>query len=99
MTVERLFTFAKRAAVLIPGFDNIKGRKSDLQFVLVTTDIADNSLKKVLDEFQHYPIVQDYDTETIEEHFNLQNCKVLGFAKSDIAKSIYQEMKAKRLNK
>ena len=99
MSVERLFTFAKRAAVLMPGFDNIKGKKSDLHFVLVTTDIAENSLKKVLAEFQHYPIIQAYDSEGIEAHFDLHNCKILGFAKSDIAKSIYQEMKELRLNK
>ena len=97
--VERLFPFVLRSRILIVGRDTLFRSKSKLHFVLITTDISDNSLAEIMSEFSHYPIVQHYTSEELEKHFGIQAAKVVGLAKSGLAQSIYAEMKQHRINK
>jgi hypothetical protein len=97
--VERLFPFALRARILIVGREALLRSKSRLHFVLITHDLSENSRKEVLTDLVHYPIVQRYTAAELEEFFGLKGTKVLGFAKSGLAQSIYAEMKEDRVNK
>jgi ribosomal protein L7Ae-like RNA K-turn-binding protein len=96
--VERLFPFVLRSRNLIVGRDTLLRSKSKLHFVLITTDISDNSRKEILTEFAHYPVVQHYQSEDLENHFGLKSAKVVGFAKSGLAQSLYAELKQHRIN-
>jgi len=97
--VERLFPFVLRSRILIAGRDTLLRSKSKLHFVLITTDIPENSRDEILAEFAHYPVVQHYQTYDLKTHFGLEGTKVVGFAKSGLAQSLYAELKQYRLNK
>ena len=96
--VERLFPFVLRSRNLLVGRDTLLRSKSKLHFVLITTDISENSRDEILSEFAHYPVVQHYQTEDLEHHFGLKGAKAVGFAKSGLAQSLYAELKQHRIN-
>jgi len=73
--------------------------KNKLHFVLITTDISENSRDEILAEFAHYPVVQHYQTHDLKNHFGLEGAKIVGFAKSALAQSLYAELKQYRVNK
>ena len=98
-SVERLFPFAMRARILIAGRETLLRSKNKLHFVLITTDLSEQSRKEILSDFAHYPVVQQYTSAELEDFFGLRGTKVLGFAKSGLAQSIYAELKEHRLNK
>ena len=97
--VERLFPFVLRSRNLLAGRETLQRSKGKLHFVLITTDISDNSRTEILSEFAHYPVVQHYRTEDLEQYFGLTGAKVVGFAKSGLAQSLYAELKEYRINK
>ncbi len=97
--VERLFPFVLRSRNLIAGRDTLLRSKSKLHFVLITTDISENSRDEILSEFAHYPVVQRYQSDDLKTHFGLEGAKVVGFAKSGLAQSLYAELKQYRVNK
>lgn len=97
--VERLFPFALRSRILLVGRDTLRRAKSRLHFVLITRDVSQASRSQVLKDFAHYPVVQHYTSADLETFFHLKGTKVVGFAKSALAQSIYAEMKLHRLNK
>jgi hypothetical protein len=70
-----------------------------LHFVLITRDLSEQSRAEVLSDFAHYPVVQHYTSEELEQFFGLKGTKVVGFQKSGLAQSIYAELKQHRLNK
>jgi hypothetical protein len=88
-----------KSRALIVGRDRLVRSKSQLHFILITTDISDNSREMVLKDFAHYPVVQHYTEADIEAHFGFKGTKVVGFTKSGLAQSIYAEMKQHRINK
>ncbi|HYG36118.1 MAG TPA: hypothetical protein VEC99_15110 [Clostridia bacterium] len=96
--VERLFPFALRSRILLVGRETLQRSKGKLHFVLLTNDLSENSREAMLSEFAHYPIVQNYTSAELEQFFNIRGAKVIGFAKSNLAQSIYAEMKDKRIN-
>jgi hypothetical protein len=97
--VERLFPLALKSRILIVGREKIRHSKSKLHFVLITRDISDNSREEMLKTFQHYPVVQHFLSADLEQFFGLKVAKVIGFAKSTLAQTIYAELKPHRLNK
>lgn len=98
-SIERMFPFVQRAHILIVGRDVLKRSKSKLHFILVTTDTSENSLAQILQDYAHYPVVRCYTSADLEKHFALKGTKVVGFAKSGLAQSIYAELKGFRINK
>jgi hypothetical protein len=66
--------------------------------VLIATDIIANHREEVLADFKHYPVVQHYPAADFERLFKIKGAKTVGFAKSELAKSIYAELKAYRIN-
>jgi ribosomal protein L7Ae-like RNA K-turn-binding protein len=97
--VERLFPFVLRSRILLAGRETLLRSKSKLHFVLITTDISKNSFAEILSDFAHYPIVQRYQSEDLDKHFGLKGAKVIGFAKSGLAQSLYAELKQHRINR
>jgi hypothetical protein len=97
-SVERLFPFVIKSRALLIGRDTLRRSKSKLHFVLITTDISEGSRKEVLTDFSHYPVVQKYFSADLEKFFGVKGAKVVGFAKSGLAQSIYAEMKESRIN-
>lgn len=96
-SVERLFPFALRSRILVVGRDGARRRKGRLQFLLITTDISENSREQMLQDFADCPVVQRYTSAELEQHFKVRGAKVIGFLKSGLAKSLYDELKSHRL--
>jgi len=96
--VERLFPFVLKSRALLVGRDTLYRSRSKLHFVLVTTDISENSRAQILSSFSHYPIVQKYTSAELAFFFGITGAKVVGFAKSGLAQSIYAELKQFRIN-
>jgi hypothetical protein len=97
--VERLFPFVLRSRILLVGRDVLRRSRSKLHFVLITRDVTEASRAALLADFAHYPVVQEYTSEDLEKHFGIRGAKVVGFAKSGLAQSIYAEMRSRRINK
>jgi hypothetical protein len=97
--VEGLFSFVLRSRILLVGRDTLARSKSRLHFVLVTRDLSEASRAEILADFAHYPVVQHYSVEELEKFFGLKGTKVVGFAKSGLAQSIYAGLKEYRINK
>ena len=97
--MERLFPFVLRSRILLVGRDTLQRSKSRLHFVLITRDLSEKSRAQVLADFAHYPVVQLYTSAELEQFFGIKGAKVIGFQKSDLAQSIYAELKHHRLNK
>jgi hypothetical protein len=97
--VERLFSFVLRSRILIVGREILHRSKSRLHFILITTDLSDNSREEILSEYAHYPIVQHYTMEDLLGYFGLQGTRVIGFQKSELAQSIYAGLKEYRINR
>lgn len=96
--VERLFPFVLRTRSLLVGRDTLRRSKGKLHFILITHDLSENSRKQVLQDFAHYPVVQHYTAADLESFFKVKGTKVVGFAKSGLAQSIYAGLKAHRIN-
>ena len=96
--VTRLFPFVLKSRILIVGRDSLHRSKGKLHFVLLTTDISERSRAELLSDFSHYPVVQTYTSSELEQFFGIKGAKVVGFAKSGLAQSIYKELKEYRLN-
>jgi len=97
--VERLFSFVLRSRILIVGRDTLARSKSRLHFVLVTRDLSETSRAEILSGFAHYPVVQHYTMEELEKFFGIKGAKVIGFEKSDLARSLYAGLKQHRINR
>ena len=97
--VERLFPFVMRSRNLLAGRETLLRSKRRLHFVLITDDLSEKSRAEVLSDFAHYPVVRRYTSAELERFFGLKGTKVVGFAKSSLAQSIYAELKEHRLNK
>jgi hypothetical protein len=96
--VERLYPFVLKSRILLIGRDTLRRSKSKLHFVLITTDLSEGSRAEILKDFAHYPIVQKYNSAELDTFFKIKGAKVIGFAKSNLAQSIYAEMKESRIN-
>jgi hypothetical protein len=96
--VERLFPFVLKSRALLVGRDTLARSKSKLHFVLITRDISEKSRQQILADFAPYPIVQHYTEADLEKEFHIKGAKVVGFAKSGLAQSIYAELKEHRIN-
>jgi hypothetical protein len=98
-SVERLFPFVVKSRAFIVGRDILARSKSNLHFILITTDISDNSRDQILRDYTHYPVVQCYTEADLGKFFAVKGTKVMGFTKSGLAQSIYAELKPHRINK
>jgi hypothetical protein len=93
-----LFGFVIRTRQYLVGRDNLKRNKRKLLFILITEDLATNGLKFVKDNFEDLPVVQKFSMSELEEQFNLNGVKIIGFYKTDLTRSIYEALKDWRMN-
>lgn len=91
--VERLFPFALRARVVIPGRQRLASARKRLEFILLTTDLSENSRRDLVEAFPGCPMLDRYTADDIERLFGFRNTKVLGFVKSSLARSILSELR------
>ena len=98
-SVERLFPLVLQLRKLLVGRKTLRRSKSILHFVLIATDASANVREEVLGDFAHYPVVQHFTGADLEKLFNIKGAKVIGFAKSGLAQSIYAELKEHRINR
>lgn len=98
-SVDRLFSFVLRSRILIVGRETLARSKGRLHFVLITRDLSEMSRAEILSDYAHYPIVQHYTSQELEIFFGIRGAKVIGFRKSDLARSIYAGLKQHRINK
>jgi hypothetical protein len=96
--VARLFPFVLRSRILLVGRDTLRRSKARLHFVLITRDISEASRAEILSDFAHYPVVQNYTADELQKFFGIRGAKVIGFGKSELAESIYAELKGYRIN-
>ncbi len=96
--IEQLFEIAVSSKLLLIGREALRRNKSHLHFVLIATDIIANHREEVLADFKHYPVVQHFTAADFERLFKIEGAKTVGFAKSELAKSIYAELKPYRIN-
>ena len=96
--VEQLLGLAVESKLLLIGRESLSRNKSYLHFVLIATDIIANHREEVLKNFIHYPVVQHFAAADFDRLFKIKGAKTVGFAKSELAKSIYAELKAYRIN-
>ena len=96
--VEPLLALAVESKLLLIGREALRRSKSHLHFVLIATDIIANHREEVLADFKHYPVVQQFTAVDFERLFKIKGAKTVGFAKSDLAKSIYAGLKPHRIN-
>ena len=91
--VERLFPFAVRARVIVPGGDSVARLTRKLEFVLIATDLAARSRSELERKLREVPYFVCYTSAELQQLFSIPGAKVLGFKKSDIARSIRRELK------
>ena len=96
--IEQLMEIAVSSKLLLIGREALRRSKSHLHFVLIATDIIPSHRDEVLADCKHYPVVQHFTAADFERLFKLKGAKTVGFAKSELAKSIYAELKAYRIN-
>jgi hypothetical protein len=96
--VEQLFALAMQSKLLLIGREALRRSKSRLHFVLIATDIIAHHREEVLADFKHYPVVQHFTAADFERLFKIKGAKAVGLAKSELAKSIYAELKSFRIN-
>jgi hypothetical protein len=90
--VERLFPFAVRARVIVPGGDSVDRLARKLEFVLIATDLAPRSREELQSKLREVPNFGGYTSAELQQFFGIPGAKVLGFKKSDIARSIRREL-------
>lgn len=96
--LESLFGFVLRTRQYLVGRDNLKRNKRKLLFILVTEDLSENGLKFVLSNFEDIPVVQYFKMSDLEQTFNLNGVKIMGFYKTDLTRSVYEVIKIWRVN-
>ena len=96
--VQRLFPFAKRSAIIIVGRHKMYHDQNRIAFVLVATDISDNSMQELEKNMPRTPVVQKFSSEELKIHFDQDNAKMIAFKKSDLASSILAELKSYRID-
>lgn len=94
---ETLMAFCKRARNFLLGRETILRRRHQLHFILMTSDISENSRKEILYKFRPYPIVHFGVSEEICRLLGIHNAKVIGFTKGGLSQSLYRCLKSYRI--
>lgn len=76
--LKKLAPFVVRSHAAVTGRLKLVQQQRKLAFVLMTTDVSENSRKEVLREL-FCPVYQALTMAEVEELFHLSNTKILGF--------------------
>ncbi|MCK5802370.1 MAG: hypothetical protein KAI66_06035 [Lentisphaeria bacterium] len=91
-TLAKLAPFALRSRAVVVGRQRMCQIRNKLAFVLVTTDITDNSQREIL-QAHKCPVYQALTSADIERLFEFHNTKVLGFLRNPVSMSMQKEFK------
>jgi len=95
--VERLFPFAVRSRIVVPGRAAMARQQRKLLFILITTDLSAKSREQMQRDFAPLPVVEHYTSAEVETFFHFRGAKVLGFLRSALAQALLKELKPFRL--
>ena len=95
--LDKLAPFARRARCYENGREKLHQHRKKLAFILVTEDLAKNSLDEVLRTFS-CPVYQALTAEEIRQRFDMENTKILGFRKTPLALQMEQCFAGCRIN-
>ncbi|MBR0460149.1 MAG: hypothetical protein IJJ26_13005 [Victivallales bacterium] len=87
---RKLAPFMRRANAVVTGRGKL-AQLRHLAFVIVTTDISENSRDQALRDYA-CPVYQCLTSAEIQELFGLENTKLLGFPASALANSVKEEL-------
>jgi len=91
-TLTKLAPFLLRARVLEVGRERLAQVKKKLAYLLVTTDLSENSLREVLTGYA-CPVYQCLTSADVERLFGFHNTKILGFHRGPLATSVLPDLK------
>ncbi|MBP1583984.1 MAG: hypothetical protein J6866_08515 [Victivallales bacterium] len=97
-TIEKLAPFLLRARSLEVGRDRLWQLRHRLAFLLLTTDISENSRDKFLNAFP-CPVFQALTTDEISRLFGYQGTKALGFRRSSLSVALLKTLSPYRIHK
>jgi len=86
--IDGILPFAFKSGAVVIGRNSLSRARKKLLFLLITTDISDNSRNEILNQFSELPVVELYHSTELADRFGLHNCKVLGFKNSGITQRI-----------
>lgn len=95
---EKLTPFMLRAGIIEVGRDRLWQVKNRLAFILVTEDLALNSLDKLMASFT-CPVYRCLQSSDLGRLFGYQGTKILGFRRSPLSESAMTALKEHRLSR
>ena len=95
-TFKKLAPFLRRAGVVEIGRERLLQIRKRLAYVLISTDISENSRKMVLESFP-CPVYQCLTSEEIESLLGYRGTKLLGFHRSPLANSVLPDLRPHRV--
>ena len=90
--LQKLAPFARRAGIAITGREKLARIATKLEFVIVTTDAAENTADEI-SHAVHCPQLRTLTSAELLSLFGLQNCCVAGFKKSSLATQLHNILK------
>ncbi len=96
MSIEKLIPFVLRSGQLEVGRERLLQVRKHLAGLLVTEDISENSLRKLMRDFS-CPIYCRYTVDDMERMFQLRGTKLVGLRHSSLTNQILSELKPWRL--
>ncbi len=90
-TLQKLAPFMRRARVVVNGRERLAHLGGRLAFIVVTTDISENSRSQALHDFPG-PVYQCLTSEDVERLFGLKNTKELGVMRSALAEAVREDL-------
>ena len=91
-TLTKLAPFLLRARALEVGRERLAQVRRRLAYLLVTTDLSENSLREVLAGYS-CPVYQCLTSSDVERLFGFHNTKILGFHRGPLATSVLPDLK------
>ncbi len=64
-----------------------------MQFVLISTDLSENSQKEIIKGVNPTPVVQHYSSQEFEQLLQLKGTKIVGFRQSALSRSIFEGLR------
>lgn len=92
-SVERLLPFAIKARLLVVGRERLQHDRKKMQFVLISTDLSENSQKEIIKGVNPTPVVQHYSSQEFEQLLQLKGTKIVGFRQSALSRSIFEGLR------
>ncbi|MGI5923827.1 MAG: Gfo/Idh/MocA family protein [Lentisphaeria bacterium] len=88
----KLAPFMRRAGQIEVGRERLAQVRKQLLCLLVTEDLSDNSLRKIIEDFD-CPVYRHFNMADIERLFGYSGTKILGFRRSSLSSKLQGKLK------